>query len=116
MKIEYNEKYKTITPDEGKLLRNGDIFSEFVYAPLNADESQWKDVDKSEYEQYQLSLQEPHEDEFEPEIPAPEEPQEPEINPDYEQVPDAEIEDYIKSLIDDSVVPDEEIENYIKTL
>ena len=45
MKIEITELFKIVTPEEGKLLYNGDVYSELIYTPLTIDpEDYWQEV------------------------------------------------------------------------
>lgn len=48
MKIERKEKYILITPDEGKVLTNGDTKSTSVYMPLDGDVSVWSEVSEDD--------------------------------------------------------------------
>lgn len=45
MKIEIIGKMKVLTPDEGKILMNGEVTSECVYMLQNADESEWWEIE-----------------------------------------------------------------------
>ena len=49
-----NDKYKVLTPNEGCWLYNGDVFSDEVTMPLDADESVWQEV-SDEFKQQQES-------------------------------------------------------------
>lgn len=45
MRIERTELYKTLFPEEGKILVKDEIQSTQVIMPLNGDESEWAEQD-----------------------------------------------------------------------
>lgn len=59
MKIDIKEKFKVITPDDGKVLTTWtsekDIlefqYCEIIYAPLNAEIDEWLEITKEEAEE-----------------------------------------------------------------
>ena len=44
MRIEVHDTYKTIIPDEGKMLFDGKDTASEVSMPINADHSLWRDI------------------------------------------------------------------------
>lgn len=44
MKVEIQEGFKVVTPDEGKVLHNEDTYATILYMPVNGDTSIWKEV------------------------------------------------------------------------
>lgn len=59
MNIEVKEHFKVLTPDEGKILTNGEVTSHEVAMPLDGDTSKWWDTFDSPdatSEDYETSL------------------------------------------------------------
>jgi hypothetical protein len=51
------DKFREILADEGKILRNGDSFTNRVTAPIGTHLTAWVEVDKSEQDKYLASLE-----------------------------------------------------------
>lgn len=52
MKIEVTELFKIVTPDEGKLLTDGESYTPIAYMPLNSDpESYWSEINEEDVPQ-----------------------------------------------------------------
>jgi len=49
------DNFREILADEGKILRNGDSFTNRVTAPKGSNLTAWVEVDKSEQEAYILA-------------------------------------------------------------
>jgi hypothetical protein len=52
------DNFREILADEGKILRNGDSFTNRVTAPKGSNLTAWVEVDKSEQDEYLASLEE----------------------------------------------------------
>lgn len=63
MKIEKNDKYITLTPEEGMMLRNDDILSDKVYTPLDAKLEDWSEVTIEEAEAIKAEIERKREEE-----------------------------------------------------
>ena len=50
MNIDIKDNKIIITPDEGKVLTNGDTYGVEAELPLNANVNEWWDITREEYE------------------------------------------------------------------
>jgi hypothetical protein len=52
MKVQVTELFKIVTPDEGKLLTDGESYTPIAYMPLDSDpESYWSEINEEEVPQ-----------------------------------------------------------------
>lgn len=51
-----NDKYQSVTPDEGMMLTNGESISEGLFTAIGADLSAWREITKEEAEALQAEI------------------------------------------------------------